>query len=296
MTATDPLRLRVRINAAPDSVFRALTDADSLTVWLAELAEVSLDEGRYEFWGRFVPQGDRARQRLLGCEPDRSLRFAWAFAGADGASNGDGSTVEMSLEHAPDGATVVALAHSGTPAGGSANPTALQCFWHVSLGNLSAYCEGTPTAPSFDFTVPAQGEARVRSAIAVSPDEVYSSLMDPVQVNRWAGGKAVIEASVGGRYDFGWDHGPGQILELEPDRLLAYSWRYPGSPETIVRWELRSSRGHTFVTLVHSGFADDDLAEQFRQGWPGFLMEIKRQLEVGPSWQPISAAGPGRPA
>ncbi len=55
----------------------------------------------------------------------------------------------------------------------------------------------------------------------------------------------------------------------------------------MVRWQLREARGSTFLTLVHSGFDDDALAEQFRQGWPGFLVELKRILELGEAWQPI---------
>jgi hypothetical protein len=40
---------------------------------------------------------------------------------------------------------------------------------------------------------------------------------------------AAVEPRVGGRYDFGWDHGPVKILELEPGRTLAYSWRHSES-------------------------------------------------------------------
>ena len=75
----DSLRLRVWIDAPTDTVFKALTDADSLTDWLAESADVSLADDRYQFWGRYAPQGDRPRQRLLTAEPAASLRFSWAL-------------------------------------------------------------------------------------------------------------------------------------------------------------------------------------------------------------------------
>jgi uncharacterized protein YndB with AHSA1/START domain len=285
-TRTNPLRLRVRVEALPDSVFKALTEPDSLTEWLTESAEVFLDDDRYEFWGRYVPQGEQARQRLLGHEPGRSLRLGWRFDAADASAVE--TVVELVVEPDADTGSLVSVTHTDVPTSGSADLTALHCFWHVSLGNLAAYCEGRPTAPPFDFTLPAQGEARVRTAISVPPDEVFASLLDPAQVDRWAGGSAVIEAQVGGRYDFGWDHGPVQITELEPDRVLAYSWRYPDRPDTSVRWELRGSRGHTFVTLVHSGFDDDRLAEEYRQGWPGYLTDLKRMLEVGLAWQSLT--------
>ena len=276
-TPNDTLRRRVRIDAPADTVFKTLTDADLLIEWLAESADVALAERTFEFSGRYTPQGDRPRQRLLEVEPDRMLRFSWEFDGAEP------SLVTVTLEPHGDGETLVSVEHTGIT-----DLTALQCFWQVSLANLAAYCESLPTMPPFDFSVPAQGDALVRTVIDVPPDEVFASLLDPAQVDRWAGGKAVIEPKVGGRYDLGWDHGPEEILELETDKVLAYSWRYPDSPDTVVRWALRSSRGSTYLTLLHSGFASDELAEQFRQAWPGYLVEIKRMLELGDRWEPMT--------
>jgi uncharacterized protein YndB with AHSA1/START domain len=280
-TATDSLRLRARIDADPGTVFKALTDADEMAEWLAESAEVSLDQGRYEFWGRYAPQGDRPRQTLTGHEPGRVLRYTWTFDEGP-------STVELSLT--PDGeGTVVAVSHTGIPGAGSADGIALRCFWHVSLANLVAYSEGTQTMPPFDFSVPAQGDALVRTVIDVPVEEVFASLLDPASLDKWVGGKATVEPQVGGRYDFGWDNrGPERVTELEPDKVLEYSWRLQGAPDTVVRWTFRSSRGSTYVTLVHSGFSDDKVAEEFRQGWPAYLVEMKRVLELGPRWEPIA--------
>jgi uncharacterized protein YndB with AHSA1/START domain len=276
-TDTDTLRLRVRIDASPDTVFQALTDADTMTEWFAEMAEVSLDGGRYEFWGRYTPHGDRARQRLVDAVAGQRLSYEWELTG--GAS----SRVEITL--APDGdGTVVGVTHDGVP---RADEHAIGCFWPVSIANLVAQCEGVATMPPFDFSAPAQGDALVRTVIDVPAEEVFASLLDPSQVDKWAGGSAVIEAQVGGRYDFGWDHGPTTIVELTPDKVLAYAWRYPDSPDTLVTWKLREARGSTYITLVHSGFATDELAEQYRQGWPGYLVELKRILELGDGWQPL---------
>lgn len=281
--APDPLRLSLRIDSPPESVHTALTVPDAMTEWLTEHAEVSLPDGRYEFWGRYTPGGERPRQRLTGVEAGRRLSFAWQFDDADP------SQVEITLSPAGEAGTTVAVTHSGVPTAGPADATALNCFWFVSVANLASYCEGSLAAPPFDFTATAQDEARVRMAIAAPVEEVFAALLDPAHIDKWAGGTAIVEPEIGGRYDFGWDHGPERILELLPDRILAYSWRFPDSPDTVVRWELRGSRGHTYLTLVHSGFADGGLAEQFRQGWPGFLVEIKRLHELGPRWQPIAS-------
>jgi uncharacterized protein YndB with AHSA1/START domain len=272
------LRMRVRIDAEPDAVRAALTDADTLTEWFAEHAEVSLDDGRYEFWGRYTPYGDEPHQQL---DSSRPLRFTWDIAG-------QASTVEIELEPDGDEATVVRLSHDGLTAETAA---VMDCFWHVSLANLVAQCEGVATMPPFDFSAPAQGDALVRTVVDVPAEEVYASLLDPAQVAKWAGGPATIEAEVGGRYELGDDArsegGPTSILELERDKVLAYGWRSPQAPDTVVRWQLREARGSTFLTLVHSGFTDDAVAERFRQGWPSQLVELKRVLELGPSWEPM---------
>lgn len=275
----DDLQLRVEIDAPPASVFKALTDPDDLAEWFAESAEVALDGGRYEFWGRYAPQGGRPRQTLQAAEPAQLLRYGWTFDEGP-------STVSLTIAESPDG-SVVTLRHDGIP--GRLAETALPCFWYVSLANLAAFAEGLQTMPPFDFSVPAQGELLVRTVIDVPVEEVFASLLDPAQVDKWAGGAAAIEPALGGRYEFGWSapDGPTRIVELDQDKALAYSWRYPDVPDTTVRWSLRGSRGSTYLTLAHTGFVDDGLAEQFRQGWPSFLVEVKRVLEQGDDWRPL---------
>jgi len=278
-TPDEALRLRVHIDADPDTVFKALTDGDELVDWFAEQAEVDLAAGRYAFWGRYAPQGDQARQALTGHEAGRSLAFTWTFDEAP-------STVELSL--APDGeGTLVSVAHDGV----AADPVAVKCFWYVTLANLAAFSESRQTMPPFDFSVPAQGDALVRTVIDVPVEEVYAALLDPAQVSKVAAAQATIDPQVGGAYDLGWpEYGPARIVELDSDKTLAYSWRnHGGAGESLVRWSLRSSRGATYVTLLHTDIADDALAERYRQGWPPYLVELKRLLELGPAWQPLAS-------
>lgn len=279
-TPTDPLRLRVRIDSHADAVFKALTDPDLMAEWLAESAEVSLDDTQYEFWGRYTPLGDRPRQQLLASRP--LLSFSWDLDGAEP------SQVRCAIEEQAEGATVVTVAHSGIP---DSYRMALDCFWYVTLANLGAHCEGLPTMPPFDFSAPAHEAALARTVIDVPVEEVYAALLDPALVNRWIGGEAVIEPQVGGVYDFSWEHGtdsgPASILELQPDKLIAYSWRVGGRPDTVVKWQLRGVRGSTYLTLVHDGFADDAAAEEYRLGWPPYLVELKRILELGEAWEPM---------
>src|SRR5262249_24497786 len=142
----DNLHLRVAIDATPQAVFKALTDADDLSEWFTESADVDLDANRYAFWGRYAPQGDRARQQLVAATPPQSLKYTWSLEAAPA------STVDIAI--AADGAgSVVTLSHDA-PA-----DAALVCFWYVSLANLAAFAEGLQTMPPFEFSVPAQGDA-----------------------------------------------------------------------------------------------------------------------------------------
>ena len=87
MTEPD-LRLRAVVPATPKAVYEALTDPIALRVWLAEHADVDLP-GKYEFWGRFTPDGAKPHQRVLHAD-ERTIRFAWTVGGVE-------STVQFEL-------------------------------------------------------------------------------------------------------------------------------------------------------------------------------------------------------
>jgi uncharacterized protein YndB with AHSA1/START domain len=277
--------LRVPIGAPPETVYPALTDAGALEAWLAEHAEVSLEEGSFGFWGRYTPEGERGRQRLLGFEPGRSLRFSWLLQGAQ-------TVVSIVLDPGEGGGTVISLTHSGVPPRASGEDYWVRDLLMLSLANLASYCEGHGVGPRCDFTARREGEARASVDIAATPAEVFASLIEPAQLDRWIAEQAEVEPRVGGRYDFGWDHGPVKILELEPGKTLAYSWRHSwedehGPESTVVRWELDGSQGHTHLTIVHSGFGPDRRPDGYQLGWMEFLASLKRMHEAGQSWRPV---------
>ena len=277
--------LRVPIGAPPETVYAALTDAAALRAWLAEHAEVSLDHGVFEFWGRFTPEGERGRQRLLAADPGRSLRFSWQLQGTE-------TEVAITLEP-QDGGTLLTLSHSGVASRASDDSYWVRDLLMLSLANLASHCEGRGTGPRCDFTAFSDTEARASVEIAAPASEVFASLIEPAQLNRWIAERAEVEPEVGGRYDFGWDHGPVKILELEPDKVLAYSWRHSwedqeGPAATVVRWELEGSQGHTHLTIVHSGFGGTDRrTEGYQLGWMEFLASLKRMHEVAAGWRPV---------
>jgi len=97
------MMLRVRAAAPLARVWQALTSASQLEVWLAEHAQVHLPLA-FTFWGRYTPDGDVARQRLLYAD-GHTLRFIWTLGGED-------ITVEIHVE--PDGADASVVSVSQT--------------------------------------------------------------------------------------------------------------------------------------------------------------------------------------
>ena len=92
------LRLRAVVPAPPKTVYGALTDPAALRVWLAEHAEVELP-GKYEFWGRYTPDGTEPHQRVLHVD-ESSIRFAWTVDGVETTAVRAGRGRERHAGHA----------------------------------------------------------------------------------------------------------------------------------------------------------------------------------------------------
>ena len=280
---TETHALEHRIGAAPEAVFAALTTPAAMRRWLADQADVDLDAGRYEFWGATVPGSERGRQHLVAAEPGRMLRFGWTLAGLD-------TDVRIDLD-ADGGGCRLLLRHAGVRSREGAEAS-VRDWWHLALDNLASVLEGLGPGPRVDLTRPFGPDLRCDVEVEAAPEDVWRSLVEPAELERWIADRATVEPEVGGVYDFGWDHGPMRILELEPERRLAYSWRRPGDPDTVVTWELEGSGGRTRLTLVHSGFVDDRSKGGYDVGWAAFLASFKRMVELEGRWRPVQGVEP----
>jgi uncharacterized protein YndB with AHSA1/START domain len=285
MTELSELRLSAVLPAPPEAVYAALTDAAALRVWLAEHAEVALPE-RYEFWGRYTPDGAEPHQRVLHAG-ERTLRFAWTVDGVE-------TTVELTLtetehEHADAGAgTLLTLTQSDLPSfaevlADTAGPRGeLQTFWTLALENLSDYLSGRELTPKCDYTSPQLAASVVVDA---APEAVFDSLTQSEQYGKWSGAKVDIEPYVGGRFAMGgFELDPGGIkfVEFEPGRKATLQF----ADGLTASWELDASEGRTRLTFVQSGF---DLDNPPYPGWAGWLAgvaELRRYHEV-PRWRTI---------
>jgi uncharacterized protein YndB with AHSA1/START domain len=139
--------------------------------------------------------------------------------------------------------------------------------------------------------------------IAVPPERVFQALITREQAMQWGTNDAFqmtsweMDARPGGKWRFvskersgktspgltSYDH-HGEILEMDPPRLLAYSWfanwhDNPSHP-TVVRWELTPTKAGTHLKVIHSGLAQlPGACQGYSQGWPGLVEALKNFLE-----------------
>jgi uncharacterized protein YndB with AHSA1/START domain len=134
--------------------------------------------------------------------------------------------------------------------------------------------------------------------IAAPPERVFKALTDPKELMRWFTSPECpaklweMDARPGGRYRYATEKGTivvnnvsefechGEVLEIDPPRLLVYSWianwHDDKSRRTIVRWELTRDAAGTRVKVTHSGLAQETVArEDYSGGWTGVLENLK---------------------
>jgi uncharacterized protein YndB with AHSA1/START domain len=103
------VRLQIRIDASPATVFALLTDPARMKTWFAEFVEADARPGGlFRISG---PTGVSIEGKYLEVIPNRKVVFTWG--GVEGLKPGQ-STVEFRLEPAGDG-TLVHLRHYGLP-------------------------------------------------------------------------------------------------------------------------------------------------------------------------------------
>ena len=275
---SEPMMIRLRVDAELGAVHRALTDAAALRTWLAEHAEVSPPD-RYGFWGPTTPAGDVPRQRLLHLD-ERTLRFGWRVDDVD-------TVVEIALAERAPGETVLTLTQTGLPGfdemvNETTTLSQLHTFWALSLVNLVDYVEGRELTPKCDFTTP---EMRAELFVGASPRAVFDSLLDADTFSRWFGAKVGVEPHLGGRWAMGGLDPDGddqaKIVVLEPGKALSLAW----DDGLTASWELEGSEGRTRLTFVQSGFDEHRPPYGAWMGWLSGFAELRRFHELA-DWRP----------
>jgi uncharacterized protein YndB with AHSA1/START domain len=118
------------------------------------------------------------------------------------------------------------------------------------------------------------------------PAKVWLALTDPkIHAKWWAAGD--IKPVVGHRFtlDMGqWGQQPSEVIAVEPERLLSYSFA-PGTLDTTITWQLEPENSGTRLHLEQSGFDLDSplgktACDGMSQGWPKVLGRIAPAIDT----------------
>ncbi|MCL4860632.1 MAG: SRPBCC domain-containing protein [Caldilineaceae bacterium] len=138
-----------------------------------------------------------------------------------------------------------------------------------------------------------RSQLRLERRFAHSPAKVWRALTEPAQLNLWFPFDVEIELRLGSKINFIEKGGTepssqGEIIELDPPRLLAYSWF-----EDLLRWELQTDGDGCLLIFTHT-FADRAGAASFAAGWQVCLDAMTEVLDgqpideatyAGPEWR-----------
>jgi uncharacterized protein YndB with AHSA1/START domain len=67
----------------------------------------------------------------------------------------------------------------------------------------------------------------------------------------------------------------GEYLEIDPPRLIVFTWNSPSVKDTRVSVELRDLGDSTEVTLTHELLATEDDRQNHTNGWDGCLASLE---------------------
>jgi uncharacterized protein YndB with AHSA1/START domain len=112
------------------------------------------------------------------------------------------------------------------------------------------------------------------------PEKIWRALSQPRLLEEWLM-KNDFAPVVGHRFNLRADWGAVdcQVLTVEPNRTLAYTWCAYGL-ESIVTWTLTPSSTGTHLRMEQSGFRPNQQQayQGAKGGWPQFFVGLERVL------------------
>jgi len=120
----------------------------------------------------------------------------------------------------------------------------------------------------------------VERDLAFAPDKVWRALTQPHLIEEWLMQNDFAPV-VDHRFKFSADWGSVdcQVLEVEPERTLAYSWAAYGL-ESVVTWTLTPTGGGTRLRMEQTGFRPDQQQayQGAKFGWQKFFGNLEQAL------------------
>ena len=120
----------------------------------------------------------------------------------------------------------------------------------------------------------------VEREIAYPPEKIWRALTQPHLIEAWLM-KNDFKPVVGHSFNLSADWGAVdcQVLEIEPNRTLSYTWGAYGL-ESVVTWTLIPTSAGTRLRMEQAGFRpEQQQAYQGAQhGWPRFFANLEQVL------------------
>jgi uncharacterized protein YndB with AHSA1/START domain len=120
----------------------------------------------------------------------------------------------------------------------------------------------------------------VEREIPHPPEKIWRALTQPHLIEEWLM-KNDFKPVVGQRFDLRADWGSVdcQVLSLEPNKTLSYTWAAYGL-ESVVTWTLTPTSTGTHLRMEQSGFRQDQQQayQGAKYGWQKFLANLEQVL------------------
>jgi len=113
-------------------------------------------------------------------------------------------------------------------------------------------------------TVDGRPTLRMERVLAHPPELVWRALIDPAELSQWFPATVKMDLAVGATISFDMGDGipmSGRIIELDPPRVLAFSWN-----TDVLRFELLPHESGCRLVFTHT-FDDRYGAASFASGW-----------------------------
>ncbi len=120
----------------------------------------------------------------------------------------------------------------------------------------------------------------IEREIPYPPEKIWRALTQPHLIEEWLM-KSDFRPVLDHRFKFTADWGAVdcQVLEVEPNRTLSYTWGAYGL-ESVVTWTLTPTSTGTSLRMEQSGFQPDQRQAYAgaKAGWPQFLAKLEQVL------------------
>jgi len=296
------------VNALPARVYEALTDQKHVSQWWTPDCTMDRKTGgraKFEFKSSSGALDGYAIMRIEKLIPNKLVEWKCTEQDYQGVSDWVGTTIRFRLSPNPADGTDVDFAHLDWQNREGSFRRCTDGWNHVLITSLKNYIEkgkGEPYLAHLETEGRQDPDAIVSEIeIATPPGRVFKAITDAKEVLRRAPALDAYEmdARFGGQWflemrptqpHHGFDviRHEGEILEIDPPRLLVYTWfaNFHDDPKhrSVVRWELTPTPSGTHVKVTHSGLtAEPQARKDYASGWPGVLEDLRRWVEKSPN-------------